>query len=122
MNLYHHDNDTSDNLRNAIFEFKAKLHAKHDNLPINKNTNEIQYAFVHGDWALDNSRKDGKCCGVNDEISILAQTGCYADFTLPSAPSDAQTKTINSIYYAKDDPIKPKSTPRGWPRHEGLGR
>ncbi|MBM3212819.1 hypothetical protein FJZ33_11405 [Candidatus Poribacteria bacterium] len=28
---------------------------------------------------------------------------------MPSAPSDTQTHQINSIYYAKDDPNKPKS-------------
>jgi hypothetical protein len=33
--------------------------------------------------------------------------------TLPSAPSSTQTKTINSIYYAVDDPGKPKSHDRG---------
>ncbi|MEW6324483.1 MAG: hypothetical protein AB1515_03755, partial [Nitrospirota bacterium] len=37
------------------------------------------------------------------------ETGCYADFTLPSAPSETQTRRINSIYYATDDPVRPKS-------------
>ena len=40
---------------------------------------------------------------------MLRELGCYADFTLPSAPSDTQTRTINSIYYATDDPTRPKS-------------
>jgi hypothetical protein len=38
----------------------------------------------------------------------LEDTGCYADFTLPSAPSDAQTRKINSIYYAQGNPEYPK--------------
>jgi hypothetical protein len=42
-----------------------------------------KYGFIHGDWALDNSR-NGKYCGVNNEIQILKETGCYADFTFPS--------------------------------------
>jgi hypothetical protein len=50
---------------------------------------------------------------VNDEISVLLETGCYADFTLPAAPSPAQTTTINSIYYAISDPARPKSHDRG---------
>ena len=58
---------------------------------------------------------DGCCCGVNNELDILRETGCYADFTLPSAPDPTQTRTINSIYYAVDDPIKPKSHDRGIP-------
>jgi hypothetical protein len=37
---------------------------------------------------------------VNNEISVLAETGCYADMTLPSAPSPTQTRMVNSIYYA----------------------
>lgn len=65
------------------------------------------YGFIHGDWALDNSRNN-KFCGVNDEISILKETGCYADYTFP-APNEACPDQANSIFYAKDDPEKPKS-------------
>lgn len=72
-------------------------------LPGGKKT----FAFIHGDWALDNSR-GGKYCGVNDEIKILAGEGCYADFTFPSL-HEAQPGKINSIYYVKDDPGRPKS-------------
>jgi hypothetical protein len=50
---------------------------------------------------------------VNNELIVLKETGCYADFTLPSAPSDTQTRKVNSIYYATDDPQKPKSHDTG---------
>jgi len=70
-----------------------------------------RFAFIHGDWALDNSR-GGKHCGINNEIQILKEMGCYADFTFPSC-NEAQPKKINSIYYAKDDPDKPKSYDTG---------
>lgn len=70
-----------------------------------------QYGFIHGDWALDNSR-GGQYCGVNDEISILRETGCYADFTFPCY-NDARPRQINSIYYASDDPARPKSHDTG---------
>ena len=56
-----------------------------------------RYAFVHGNWALANSAQ-GRFCGVDDEMQILADTGCYADFTLPSAPSSAQISKINALY------------------------
>jgi hypothetical protein len=108
----HHDNDTSDNLKITLEEYKLKLSQK-GLLGTNVFTGNIQYGFVHGNHALDNSRADGRWCGVNDEILILKETGCYADFTLPSAPSDTQTKKINSIYYAVDDPDKPKSHNNG---------
>ncbi len=105
----HHDDDTSENLSKTLKSFKNILHGKHGALPVFPDTGEIAYAFIHGNWCLDNSRKDGKRCGVNDELLVLNNTGCYADFTLPSAPDETQTSTINSIYYAKDDPLKPKS-------------
>jgi hypothetical protein len=39
---------------------------------------------------------------------------------LPSAPSPAQTRMVNTIYWAKDDPCAPKSHDTGVPvAHEG---
>jgi hypothetical protein len=108
----HHDDDTADNLRRTLLRFKETLASRHGLLPRRRDTSEVMYGFVHGNWALDNSRPDGRHCGVNDELGVLVETGCYADFTLPSAPSRAQTRTINRIYYAVDDP-RPKSHDRG---------
>ncbi|MBI5118506.1 hypothetical protein HZA56_18725 [Candidatus Poribacteria bacterium] len=105
----HHDRDTSEGLRRKLVSFRDRLHEEHGLLRREEEKGRILYGFVHGNWALDNSRKDGRYCGVNDEIRILGETGCYADFTLPSAPSDTQTKKINSIYYAVEDPALPKS-------------
>lgn len=109
----HHDNDTAENLRNTLTEFKKRLHYDHGLLSTDRHTGDISYGFIHGNWALDNSRPDGRWCGVNNEIDILQETGCYADFTMPSAPSDTQTRKVNSIYYAIDDPQKPKSHDMG---------
>ena len=39
---------------------------------------------------------------MNNELKILKDAGCYADFTLPSAPHESQTFKVNSIYYARD--------------------
>jgi hypothetical protein len=55
------------------------------------------YAFVHGNLALGNSA-GGRFCGVDSEMEILAGTGCYADFTLPSAPDQSQVPRLNAIY------------------------
>lgn len=66
-----------------------------------------RFAFIHGDWSLDNS--GGKdLCGVNDELTILRECGCYADFTFPCL-NESQPAMVNKIYYAKDDPQSPKS-------------
>ena len=107
----HHDNDTPDNLTRTIEEFKVKL--RNHGLLANDASGKVRYGFIHGNWALDNSRRDGRWCGVNNELRVLRDTGCYADFTLPSAPSDTQTRKINSIYYATDDPLCPKSHDTG---------
>lgn len=115
----HHDNDTSENLRDTLLSFKKILANEHGLLPEDKTTKAVRYGFIHGNWALDNSRPDGRWCGVNDELTILQETGCYADFTMPSAPSDTQTTTINSIYYAIDDPCRPKSHDTGRPAIAG---
>jgi hypothetical protein len=107
LHLHHHD-DTSagvtKKINDAINNFK-----KHGAFETIEGPGKIVYGFIHGNWALDNSHKRGIQCGVNDEISLLNKTGCYADFTLPSAPSSCQTSKINSIYYAFDDSAKPKS-------------
>jgi len=69
------------------------------------------FGFIHGDWSLDNSGGD-HICGVNDEISILRDCGCYADFTFPSL-GRTQPRMINKIYYATDNTRKPKSYDTG---------
>jgi hypothetical protein len=110
----HHENDTAENLRRTLLEFKQTLAKRHGCLSRDKETGEIAYGFIHGNWALDNSRADGRMCGVNKELDVLRETGCYADFTLPSAPSETQTRKINSIYWAVDDPNQPKSHNAGF--------
>jgi hypothetical protein len=105
----HHDHDTAESLRRRLREYTEMLADRHGLLSRDRQSGHIAYGFVHGNWALDNSRPDGRWCGVNNELDVLRQTGCYADFTLPSCPSATQTRKINSIYYAKDDSTKPKS-------------
>ena len=109
----HHDNDTPENLRKTLLDWKDLLRTRHGLLSHDKQTGQTRYAFIHGNWSLDNSRPDGRWCGVNNELDILRETGCYADFTLPSFPSPTQTRKINSIYYAVDDPLRPKSHDTG---------
>ena len=105
----HHDDDTADGLREKLAGFLAALDQNHQAVPRDKSTRDYKWAFIHGNWALDNSRQDGRWCGVNSELQILSETGCYADFTMPSAPSETQSRKINSIYYATDNPDRPKS-------------
>jgi hypothetical protein len=109
----HHDHDTPEGLREKLERSKAVFSRRHGLLPRDRRTGCLAYGFVHGNWALDNSRPDGRWCGVNNELDVLRETGCYADFTLPSYPSPAQTRKINSIYYAADDQTRPRSHDTG---------
>jgi len=114
----HHDADTSDGLRRTLLEFLKQL-SRHGMPGTDAQSGRAAFAFVHGNWALDNALPDGRWCGVNDELRVLSECGCYADFTLPAAPSPAQTRRINSIYYATDDPQRPKSHDQGEPVRAG---
>ena len=109
----HHDNDSSAHLEDLLGQYARTLYEKHGLLRLDPSTGKPAYGFIHGNWALDNSRPDRRWCGVNDELLVLKRTGCYADFTFPSAPDPCQTSTINSIYYAVDDPKRPKSHDKG---------
>jgi hypothetical protein len=108
----HHDDDNADSLRAMLRRSIETFHQRHGLLRTDEQ-GRIRYGFIHGNWALDNSHPEGHWCGVNNELTILRETGCYADFTMPAAPDPAQTRTINSIYYAIDDPDQPKSHDTG---------
>jgi hypothetical protein len=117
----HHDNDTEQGLAQTLNEFKDVLSQRHGLLALDPASGQVEFGFIHGDWALDNSAPDGRNCGVNNELSVLSRCGCYADFTLPSAPEPTQTRKINSIYYATDDPSRPKSHDDGMDSSVGAG-
>jgi len=114
----HHDHDTASALRDRLGTFTEALFHKHGLLR-RRRDGAIIFGFVHGDWALDNARPDGRSCGINNEITVLLEAGCYADFTLPAAPDPSQTRTVNSIYYAVDDPARPRSHEFGVPVRAG---
>ncbi len=109
----HHDQDTAGNLRGMLLEAVDCFRSRHGLLAHDRKTGLPAFGFIHGNWALDNSGPGGRWCGVNNELDVLLEAGCYADFTFPSAPSSTQPRKINSIYYAIDDPERPRSHDRG---------
>lgn len=88
--------DTGANTRRVLVEFRDAL-ARHGCLSRRDGAGSPRYAFVHGNWALANSA-GGRFCGVDEEMQVLAETGCYADLTLPSAPNRSQVAKINALY------------------------
>ncbi|HEV7797858.1 MAG TPA: hypothetical protein VGO73_06870 [Pyrinomonadaceae bacterium] len=89
--------DTAENTRRQLETFRDVLAEEHKCLSREAPGSQAKYGFVHGNWALANSA-GGRYCGVDSEMQILADTGCYADFTLPSAPFQSQVPRINAIY------------------------
>ena len=106
----HHGDDTADGLREKL-ERRKRLYAEHGALITSGPKSVKTFGFIHGKWCLDNSRGD-EFCGVNNELIVLREAGCYADFTFP-AWGKMQPRKCNSIYYAADDPVRPKSYDTG---------
>ncbi len=136
----HHRNDTAATLRDLLTNYRDRLRQEHGLLGSRKHSAfNIQlsaspphpssltphpsafpaYAFIHGNWALCNSRPDGDWCGVDEELAVLLETGCYADLTMPSAPSATQSRMVNSIYYACDRPGRKRGHDYGRPVQRG---
>jgi hypothetical protein len=102
----HHDHNTSEQfveMMNKALEMTREQGSLITAEPQPRKT----FAFIHGLWSLDNSRGKG-ACGVNNELILLRQLGCYADFTNPSW-GQMHPHMVNRLYYATDDPAKPKS-------------
>ena len=97
----HHDGATRDSTRACILAYCSSLSAR-GHLARDRD-GRPRYAFVHGNWALANGRPDGRMCGVDDEVPLLFETGCYADFTFPSAPDITQPDRINELYWPTGD-------------------
>lgn len=90
--------DTEENTRLQLAEFRDVLAAEHGCLSYLDGTGVPRFAFVHGNYALANS-VDGHHCGVDSEMQVLADTGCYADFTLPPGLYHrAHISKINALY------------------------
>lgn len=109
----HHENDTSEGLKSKLEGFKSTLRNRHGLLHDDPVTGNPVFGFIHGNWALDNSGVGGVFCGVDDELIALRETGCYADFTYPSAPHPTQPPITNRIYYATDLLSRPASHHQG---------
>lgn len=116
----HHDREGRDDFVRRLRTFCDALITRHGLL--RKIDRQTRFGFIHGNWALDNSLPGGLCCGLNDEITILRDLGCYADFTMPAGPCQSQARTLNTIYWCTDDPLRPKSYDRGTAVREGRGQ
>jgi hypothetical protein len=105
--------DTEANLRHALVTFRDTIASEHKCLSRQEGIDTPMYSFVHGNFALANSA-GGNFCGVDSEMKILAETGCYSDLTLPSWPDRTQVARINAIYQC-GRPLEQRSPHRSGP-------
>jgi hypothetical protein len=117
----HHDKEQRDSFIRKVTDFCRRLTDDHGLL--RRLDGRTVFGFIHGNWALDNSRPDGKWCGLNGEIALLRDLGCYADFTMPSLPSATQGRILNQIYWCTNNSDnRPKSFDRGIEATKGGGK
>jgi hypothetical protein len=117
----HHDQERPDSFRLKVTEFCRRLRDDHGLL--HQQDGRTVFGFIHGNWALDNSHPQGKNCGLNGEIALLRDLGCYADFTMPAIPEPNQGRIVNQIYWCTSNPDgRPRSYDRGIEASVGGGR
>jgi hypothetical protein len=107
----HHDGDTAATLRRDLLKTLDDL-GSHGHLSRDPDGRK-RYAFIHGNWCLANARADNWGCGVDEEIPLLFDTGCYADFTFPAAPDESQPNIVNQIYWPVGDLAKKRAYESG---------
>jgi hypothetical protein len=106
----HHDEDTKPALKASLEKTLSDL-GQHGLVP--RTNGKPAWAFIHGNWCLANARRDGRFCGVDDEMELLYELGCYADFTFPAAPDESQPGIVNAIYYPKGDVARRRAYEHG---------
>lgn len=117
----HHDKEERDSFIKKVSEFCKRLTDDHGLLrQVNGRT---VFGFIHGNFALDNARPDGRWCGLKGEIALLRDLGCYADFTFPAIPTPCQGRVVNQIYWCASNPDgRPRSFDSGIEATAGGGR
>ena len=106
----HHGDDTADTLR-VLLDWSIPIFQQYGFLKTVDG--RTAWSFIHGNFALDNSN-GAWICGVNDEIRLLHEKGCYCDFDFPAVYEASQPPSVNTIYAAKDDDL-PKSYAKTYP-------
>lgn len=115
----HHRDDTAESLERklaqAVSEYarRGALSRWPDGRPA--------FGFIHGNWSLANSRHDcgRNYCGVDNELAVLKEAGCYADFTFPAWRYTSQPRRVNAIYYADERRAAKQGYDRGRPARAG---
>lgn len=114
----HHDGATEASMRAEVQAY-LETYAARGHFARDPADGRIRYAFIHGNWCLANARPDGRWCGVDAELPLLFETGCYADFTFPAAPDVSQPNIVNQIYWPMGDLARRRA--HEWGREARVG-
>jgi hypothetical protein len=96
----HHDGDTSASLAADVRRYVDEI-AGHGHFA--RVNGAPRFAFIHGNWCLANARPDGRNCGVDDEVKLLHELGCYADLTFPAPEDPSHPRAVNQIFWPQGD-------------------
>lgn len=80
----HHDGEGERDFVQRVQTFTETLHHWHGLL--RKRDGKLRFGFIHGNWALDNSRPDGRWCGLNNEITLLREWAVTQISRFPRRP------------------------------------
>jgi hypothetical protein len=109
----HHGHDTHASFAAKLRDGLAWFN-RHGAMLTAERIPQTRFAYIAGNWSLDNGDGDPARSGCNTELLALRDAGCYADFTFPAFSSPAQPRLTNALYYATDTPA-PKSYDTGVP-------
>ncbi len=96
----HHDGDTRASLAADVRRYVDSM-ASHGHFT--RVDGAPKFAFIHGNWCLSNARPDGRYCGVDDEVDLLHELGCYTDMTFPAPEDRSHPRTVNQLFWPTGD-------------------
>ena len=98
VHWHHHHDDAAvfeRDLVDGLDDFRAEgLLPERDGRPA--------WAFIHGNWALDNSIEHQ--CGISNEVEILQRHGCYMDMTFPAIFMSSNPHQANRLLRMNETP------------------
>jgi len=97
----HHDNETHDSSSGKSLNTAASSQKTHGLLHQQDGRTVFGSFMETGHWII--SRPDGKWCGLNGEIALLAVSAAMPTSPWPSAPSATQARIVNQIYWCTNN-------------------
>ena len=108
----HHDDDTE----RGVHETGDALHrdaARALTGSCRRHDGQLAFGFIHGNWALDNARPDGRWCGDQRRDRAAARPRLLRRLHDAGGSRPLAGGPVNAIYRVTDDPVRPRSYETG---------